>query len=57
MRAAGLLATPNTDDPALTFDDMVAIALDGVAASWLPADDARALTDSRPFAIRDGSSP
>ncbi len=62
MRAAGLLATLNTDDPALTdldlgfeytsvaaafnysFDDMVAIALDGVAASWLPADDARALT-------------
>ncbi|EIV93784.1 adenosine deaminase [Frankia sp. QA3] len=61
MRAAGLLATLNTDDPALTdldlgyeyasvaaafdysFDDMVAIALDGVTASWLPADDARAL--------------
>jgi adenosine deaminase len=61
MRAAGLLATLNTDDPALTdldlgyeyasaattfgysFDDMVAIALDGVTASWLPEDDAHAL--------------
>jgi adenosine deaminase len=55
MREAGLLATLNTDDPALTdldlgyeyascaaafgygFDDMVAIALDGVEASWLDA--------------------
>jgi adenosine deaminase len=55
MRAAGLLATLNTDDPAMTdldlgyeyasvaeafgygFDDMVAIALDGVEASWLDA--------------------
>jgi len=53
MRAAGLLATLNTDDPALTdldlgyeyasvaaafgwgWDDMVAIALDGVEACWL----------------------
>ena len=53
MREAGLLATLNTDDPALTdldlgqeyrsvmaafgygWDDMVAIALDGVEASWL----------------------
>jgi adenosine deaminase len=53
MREAGLLATLNTDDPALTdldlgreyascmeaFDyrwvDMVAIALDGVEATWL----------------------
>ncbi|GAB2835296.1 adenosine deaminase [Actinocorallia aurea] len=53
MREAGLLATLNTDDPAMTdldlgyeyrsvaeafgysFDDMVAIALDGVEASWL----------------------
>ncbi|SNQ47346.1 Adenosine deaminase [Frankia canadensis] len=61
MRSAGLLATLNTDDPALTdldlgyeyasaadtfgysFDDMVTIALDGITASWLPADDARAL--------------
>ncbi|MCL9762446.1 adenosine deaminase [Frankia sp. AiPa1] len=61
MRAAGLLATLNTDDPALTdldlgyeyascaaafgytFDDMVTIALDGVAASWLPAAESAAL--------------
>jgi adenosine deaminase len=53
MRAAGLLATLNTDDPALAdldlgreyhsvmdafgygWPDMVAIALDGVEASWL----------------------
>jgi adenosine deaminase len=53
MRAAGLLATLNTDDPALTdldlaaeyravaaafgwgWDQMVAIALDGVDACWL----------------------
>ena len=53
MRAAGLVATLNTDDPALTdldlgyeyrsvagafgwgWDDMVAIALDGVEATWL----------------------
>jgi adenine deaminase len=53
MRAAGLLATLNTDDPALTdldlaaeyravaaafgwgWDEMVAIALDGVDACWL----------------------
>jgi adenosine deaminase len=61
MREAGLLATLNTDDPALTdldltaeyrsvmaaFDyrwaDMVDIALDGVAASWLDRADARDL--------------
>jgi adenosine deaminase len=53
MREAGLLATLNTDDPALSnldlgseyravatafewgWDDMVAIALDGVEACWL----------------------
>jgi adenosine deaminase len=53
MRAAGLLATLNTDDPALTdldlgreyravaaaygwgFDQMVAVAHDGVDAAWL----------------------
>lgn len=53
MRARGLLATLNTDDPALTdldlameyrsvaaafgwgWDEMVAIALDGVDACWL----------------------
>jgi adenine deaminase len=59
MREAGLLATLNTDDPAMTdldlgkeyrtvaaalemsFDDMVAVALDGVEASWLSDDDKR----------------
>jgi adenosine deaminase len=53
MRAAGLVATINTDDPGmtdldlgkeyrtvaaaqhLTFDDIAAVALDGVEASWL----------------------
>jgi adenosine deaminase len=61
MRAAGLLATLNTDDPALTdldlgqeyrsvmdafgygWPDMVAIALDGVEASWLDDDAKREL--------------
>jgi adenosine deaminase len=61
MRADGLLATVNTDDPALTFldlgleyrsvmdafgyrfQDMVAIALDGVEATWLDDGDKRAL--------------
>jgi len=61
MRAAGLLATLNTDDPAMTdldlgyeyasvaaafaytFDEMVAIALDGVEATWLDDDARRAL--------------
>ncbi|MFP4635396.1 MAG: adenosine deaminase [Nitriliruptoraceae bacterium] len=61
MRELGLLATLNTDDPALTdldltyeyrsvkeafdytWDDMVAIALDGVEASWLDDEDARSL--------------
>jgi adenosine deaminase len=61
MREAGLLATLNTDDPALTdldlgreyqscmeaFDyrwpDMVAIALDGVEATWLDDSGKRAL--------------
>jgi len=61
MREAGLLATLNTDDPALTdldlgreysscmeaFDyqwkDMVAIALDGVDATWLDESDKREL--------------
>jgi adenosine deaminase len=51
MRAAGLLATVNTDDPALSnmnlgqeygafgygWDEMVRIALDGVDACWLGA--------------------
>jgi adenosine deaminase len=61
MRATGLLATLNTDDPGLTdldlgyeyasvaeafgwgWDDMVAIALDGVEATWLAADEKAAL--------------
>ena len=61
MRTAGLLATLNTDDPALTdldlgyeyasvaeafgwgWDEMVDIALDAVAASWLDPDEAAAL--------------
>jgi adenosine deaminase len=61
MRSAGLLATLNTDDPAMidldlateyalvqaaygySWDDMVAIALDGVEATWLDDDDRRRL--------------
>jgi adenosine deaminase len=61
MREAGLLATLNTDDPALTdldlgyeyrsvaeafgygWDDMVAIALDGIEACWLDEADKTAL--------------
>jgi len=61
MREAGLLATLNTDDPALTdldlgreyrscmeafgyrWSDMVAIALDGVEATWLDTSDKREL--------------
>jgi adenosine deaminase len=62
MREAGLLATLNTDDPALTdldlgkeyrtvmaafgyaWDDMVAIALDGVEATWLDEGEKRQLS-------------
>jgi adenosine deaminase len=61
MREAGLLATLNTDDPAMTdldlgkeyrsvaaalnlsFDDVAAVALDGVEAAWLDDGDRRAL--------------
>ena len=61
MRQAGLLATLNTDDPAMTdldlgreyrsvaaaldmpWDEMVAVALDGVEATWLDDGDKRAL--------------
>lgn len=61
MREAGLLATLNTDDPAMTdldlgteyrsvaaalgmgFDDMAAVALDGVEASWLDPGEKAAL--------------
>jgi adenosine deaminase len=73
MRSAGLLATLNTDDPALTdldlgqeyravaevfqwgFDEMVAIAQDGVDATWLDdADkaDLRRRTDDRAASLR-----
>lgn len=62
MRAAGLLATLNTDDPAMigldlateyasvqaayhySWDDMIAIALDGVEAAWLDDNDRTQLT-------------
>lgn len=61
MREAGLLATLNTDDPAMTdldlgkeyrsvasaldmsFEDMAAVALDGVEATWLHDDEKRSL--------------
>jgi adenosine deaminase len=61
LRDAGIVATVNTDDPALTdldlgkeyrsvmeafgygWDDMVAIALDGVEATWLDDGDKAAL--------------
>jgi adenosine deaminase len=61
MREAGLLATLNTDDPAMTdldlgkeyrsvaealgmsFEDVAAVALDGVEATWLDEDDKRRL--------------
>jgi len=63
MRAAGLLATLNTDDPAMidldlateyaavqaaysySREEMVAIALDGVEASWLDETDKARLRD------------
>ena len=63
MRAAGLLATLNTDDPAMIgldlateyaavqaaysygWDEMVAIALDGVEATWLDDDEKARLRD------------
>lgn len=72
MRAAGVLATLNTDDPAMTdldlgreyhavaaaygwgFDEMVAVAHDGIDATWLD-DDAKAalhhLTSTRAAAL------
>ena len=61
MREAGLLATLNTDDPAMTdldlgreyrsvaaalgmgWDEMTAVALDGVEASWLDDGEKREL--------------
>lgn len=79
MREAGLLATLNTDDPAMTdldlgkeyrsvaaaqgfdFDDLAAVALDSIEASWLDDVDRRflhgefsqALEDLRPQAPAD----
>ena len=81
MREAGLLATLNTDDPAMTdldlgkeyrsvaeaqglgFDDLAAVALDGIEAFWLDDVDRRvlrrdfsqALEDLRPQAPAGGS--
>ena len=64
MREAGLLATLNTDDPAMidldlgkeyrtvaaaldmTFDEMAAVALDGVEATWLSGADKRPMRAS-----------
>ncbi len=61
MRGAGLLATLNTDDPAMTdldlgreyryvaaalempWDEMIAVAQDGIEASWLDVDEQRLL--------------
>ena len=61
MRETGLLATINTDDPAMTdldlgseyrdvaeaqgldFDDLAAVALDGIEASWLDDVDRRVM--------------
>ena len=61
MREAGLLATLNTDDPAMTdldlgkeyrsvakalelsLDDMAAVALDGIEATWLDDDEKRTM--------------
>jgi len=73
MRSAGLLATLNTDDPALTdidlgqeyravaraygwgFDAMVAVAHDGIDATWLNDDGKSELhrtTDEQAAALR-----
>lgn len=74
MRAAGVVATLNTDDPAMTdldlgyeyssvaaafgwgWDEMVAIALDGVEACWLDDEAKRALR-SRVEAARETLRP
>ena len=71
MREAGLLATLNTDDPAMTdldlgkeyrsvaeaqgldFDDIAAVALDGIEASWLDDVDQRALRREFSQALED----
>jgi adenine deaminase len=64
MRQMGLLATINTDDPAMTdldlgreyrtvaqalamsWDEMTAVALDGIEASWLDDDEKRSMRAS-----------
>jgi adenosine deaminase len=71
MREAGLLATLNTDDPAMTdldlgkeyrsvaeaqgldFDDLAAVALDGIEASWLDDVDRRVLHGEFSQALED----
>ncbi|MEO6207184.1 MAG: adenosine deaminase, partial [Candidatus Limnocylindrales bacterium] len=71
MREAGLLATLNTDDPAMTgldlgteyrsvaeaqgldFDDLAAVALDGIEACWLDDIDQRALRREFSQALED----
>jgi adenine deaminase len=75
MREAGLLATLNTDDPAMTdldlgreyrsvagalglgWDEMVAVALDGVEATWLDATEKRELRSRFEDEIRAISPP
>jgi adenosine deaminase len=71
MREAGLLATLNTDDPAMTdldlgkeyrtvaealelsFDDMAAVALDGIEATWLDDDEKRTMREAFEAEIED----
>jgi adenosine deaminase len=71
MREAGLLATLNTDDPAMTdldlgkeyrsvaeaqgldFDDLTAVALDGIEACWLDDVDRRVLRREFSHALED----
>lgn len=75
MRQAGLLATLNTDDPAMTdldlgkeyrsvaaalqipWSEMCEIALDGVEATWLPADEKAELRRSFERAIAEIEPP
>ncbi len=78
MRSAGLLATLNTDDPAMTdldlgqeyravaaaygwgFDEMVAVAHDGIDATWMSDDSKSRLhqeTDEQAAALRKELSP
>jgi adenosine deaminase len=75
MRQAGLLATLNTDDPAMTdldlgreyrsvaaalemgWDEMVAVALDGVEATWLDDGEKRELRADFEREIADITPP